>query len=150
MKDRCTELEETMHREVPISREMGVKVAAFDGKELSLTADFKRNINPHGSVFGGSLFSLCALCGWGFLRLKFIDIGTPVQIVLSEGKISYKRPVRSNVAVSCKVQDDEAYTDFLRKIERRGMAKLTVEMTISDGGKTAVRFTGRFATTREK
>jgi hypothetical protein len=54
------------------------------------------------------------------------------------------------VQVSCKIEDDEAYEEFLRKIELRGMGKVKLEMTISDGGQTAVRFRGKFVATLEK
>ena len=54
---RLQELTETLHREVPLTREMGISVAAYDGHELRVAADFEPNVNIHGTAFGGSLFS---------------------------------------------------------------------------------------------
>ncbi len=54
MRQRLKLLEETLHKEVPLTRQMGVRAEEHDGRELVIKADFEPNINIHGTAFGGS------------------------------------------------------------------------------------------------
>ncbi len=54
MQQRLKILEETLHMEVPLTKEMGVRAEEHDGRELIIRADFEPNINIHGTAFGGS------------------------------------------------------------------------------------------------
>ncbi len=90
MKQRLALLEETLHREVPITRTMGVRVEEHDGRELVFLADFEPNINIHGTAFGGSLYSICAVVCWGMLHLKYEYAGLQAHSVLGDAKISYR------------------------------------------------------------
>lgn len=140
---RCAELEATLHREVPLSGHMGVAVEAYDGESLGLSADFERNINIHGTAFGGSLYSACALCGWGLLHLKFAELGLAGHIVLSAGGIRYLRPVKRHIEVRCQLPDD--YPGFVERLRERGKARLTLRAEVLAGGEPAVIFEGEYA-----
>ena len=52
---------------------MGIRVAAYDGTSLKLTAPLAPNINHKSTAFGGSLYSLAVLCGWGIVHLKLAE-----------------------------------------------------------------------------
>ena len=140
---RCAELEATLHREVPLSGHMGVAVEAYDGASLRLSADFERNINIHGTAFGGSLYSACALCGWGLLHLKFGELGLAAHIVLSAGGIRYLRPVKRHIEVRCSLPED--YPGFNERLQERGKARLTLRAEVLAGGAPAVIFDGEYA-----
>lgn len=140
---RCAELEATLHREVPLSGHMGVAVQDYDGASLGLSADFERNINIHGTAFGGSLYSACALCGWGLLHLKFGELGLAAQIVLSAGGIRYLRPVKRHIEVRCSLPGD--YPGFIQRLQERGKARLALQAEILADGESAVVFEGEYA-----
>ncbi len=140
---RCVMLEETLHREVPLSGQMGVAVERYDGRTLLLSADFERNINIHGTAFGGSLFSVCALCGWGLLHLQTEGWERPPHLVVAEGQIRYLKPVKHHIEVYCTLPPD--FDSFVEMLQERGRARVALKALVQAGGEPAVEFTGVYA-----
>ena len=68
----CKLLQATWHDTIPISEQMGIKLYQYTGRTLENRASLNKNINLHGTMFAGSIFSLATLTGWGmiFLQLK--------------------------------------------------------------------------------
>ncbi len=137
------QLEQTLHDEIPISHEMGITVAAYDGKQLRLAAPIAPNINHKCTAFGGSLYSLAVLCGWGMLHLKLAEAGLHKHIVIQEADIRYLLPVDQNMQAECTL-DDAAFQRFLRTLEKHGRSRLALDVVIKHDGQPAVEFSGRY------
>ena len=71
-----SELVATWHRDIPLTAAMGVVVESYDGLTLAVRAPLPPNRNLHGTVFAGSLFSVCALTGWGAIWLALASANT--------------------------------------------------------------------------
>ncbi|MBA4381573.1 MAG: thioesterase [Sideroxydans sp.] len=137
-------LEQTLHRDIPITREMGIRVAAYDGKHLRLTAPLAPNVNDKGTAFGGSLYSVAVLCGWSLLRLKLNEAGLEKKnIVIQEANTRYLRPVTGELQAECHLVP-EAWQDFLQPMQQRGRARITLSVVIRQQDKAAVEFTGQY------
>ena len=54
MKDTAARLQQTLHDDIPLTREMGLTVAAWDGRQLRLAAPLAPNLNHKCTAFGGS------------------------------------------------------------------------------------------------
>jgi len=145
MKKRLIALEQTLHKEVPLTRQMGMRVEAHDGRELVVQADFEPNINIHGTAFGGSLFSLCAVTCWGLLHMKFEEVKLAAHSVLGEASISFSRPVRGDIQARCLLPDDGSFEQFMEKSARREKTWLELIAEIYSGDRPAVRFNGRYS-----
>lgn len=145
MKKRLIDLEQTLHKEVPLTQQMGVRVEAHDGRELVVQADFEPNINIHGTAFGGSLFSICAVTCWGLLHMKFEEIELAAHSVLGEASISFSRPVRGDIQARCRLPDDGSFELFMEKLARGEKAWLELISEIHAGDRLAVRFNGRYS-----
>jgi thioesterase domain-containing protein len=145
MEKRLRLLEQTLHREVPLTRHMGVRVEEHDGRELVFLADFQANINIHGTAFGGSLYSICAVVCWGMLHLKFEEAGLEAHSVLGDAKISYRLPVRGDIKAVCRLPDDGSFEAFVEKIRNGERARfdLTAEILVDKG--VAVRYLGSYS-----
>jgi len=145
MQQRLALLEETLHREVPLTRTMGVRVEEHDGRELLFLADFEPNINIHGTAFGGSLYSICAVVCWGMLHLKFEDEEVPAHSVLGDARITYSLPVRGEIKARCRLPDDGSYETFIENLRagKRSRLELTAEILVDQ--KVAVRFVGSYS-----
>ena len=139
----ATRLEHTLHHEIPISREMGIGVAGYDGRQLRLVAPLSPNINHKCTAFGGSLYSLAVLCGWGMLHLKLAEAGLHKHIVIQEADIRYLLPVDQNMQAECSL-DDGAFQRFLRTLEKHGRSRLALDVVIRHDGQPAVEFSGRY------
>jgi len=136
-------LESILHEEIPISQAMGVRVAGCDGSSLRLTAPLAPNINHKCTAFGGSLFSLAVLCGWGMVHLKLAEARLHKHIVIQESNIRYLLPVDQEMHAECRL-DDAAFRQFMRTLERHGRARLSLDVVITHHGQPAVEFSGRY------
>jgi thioesterase domain-containing protein len=145
MKQRLALLQETLHRELPLTRTMGVRVEEHDGRELVFLADFAPNINIHGTAFGGSLYSICAVVCWGMLHLKYEDEGLHAHSVLGDARISYRLPVRGEIRARCRLPADGSYETFIENLRagKRSRIELTAEILVERG--VAVRFVGSYS-----
>jgi thioesterase domain-containing protein len=140
---RAAALEQILHSEIPISREMGIRVAYYDGTSLKLDAPLAPNTNHKSTAFGGSLYSLAVLCGWGLLHLKLADARIHKHIVIQESTIRYLHPVEHDLHAECH-QDDAAFKHFLRTLNRYGSARISLDAVIIHDNQTAVEFSGRY------
>ena len=138
-----TALEHTLHAEIPISLAMGIRVAGYDGAILKLAAPLAPNINHKSTAFGGSLYSLAVLCGWGMLHLKLAEAGLHKHIVIQESNIRYLRPVGQDMQAECCL-DDAALQNFLQTLGKYGRARLSLDVVITHDNQPAVKFSGRY------
>lgn len=137
------QLEGMLHADIPLARAMGVRVAGYDGQALKLAAPLAPNINHKETAFGGSLYALAVLCGWGLLHLKLAEAGLSRHIVIQEGNIRYLRPVRGELLAECRA-DESALAKMLRALHRHGRARIALEAAIVEDGAHAVAFAGRY------
>jgi thioesterase domain-containing protein len=135
-------IEELLHRKIPITRAMGVRVEDYNGRRLVLTAPLDANVNHLGTAFGGSLNALALLSGYGLLWLELQD--SECHLVIRSSSISYDRPVTGEIRAICVRPEEEALAQFKRTFDERGKARISLTATIEEQGTTAVRFQGIF------
>ncbi|MGA9665220.1 MAG: thioesterase domain-containing protein [Gallionella sp.] len=140
---RAAELERVLHDEIPLSRAMGIRVASYDGSSLKLSAPLAPNTNHKRTAFGGSLYSLAVLCGWGLLQLKLAEAGLRKHIVIQESDIRYLLPVESDMLAECRI-DETAFRRFMATQRKHDRARISVDVVIEHDGRTAVEFFGRY------
>jgi thioesterase domain-containing protein len=136
-------LERTLHVEIPLSQAMGIRVAAYDGASLKLTAPLAPNINHKSTAFGGSLYSLAVLCGWGMVHLKLAEAAMHKHIFIQESNIRYLLPVDQDMQAECNL-DGVAFQKFMRTLEKHDRARLQLDVVIKHQGQLAVEFSGRY------
>jgi thioesterase domain-containing protein len=142
------QIQELLHRKIPITRAMGVRVEDYDGERLILSAPLDANVNHLGTAFGGSLNALAVLSGYALLWLELL--GTDCHIVIRESSISYERPVRGRLRATCVRPDADAFAEFKKTFHQKGRARIVLSATIESEGTTAVRFRGTFVALRER
>ncbi len=145
MSQRLTWLEETLHNEVPLTRHMGLRLEDHAGKKLVVQAQLASNVNIHGTAFGGSLFSICAIACWGVLHLNFTRIGLNAHSVLGKAGIEYSRPVRGDFEASCELPSDGSFESFLERLEAGRRTPLELTALIREKDRTAARFQGIYS-----
>lgn len=141
-------LEHRLHREVPLTRHMGIRLERYGDGELLVRADLASNVNIHGTAFGGSLFSICAVACWGLLHLNFEQAGLDAHTVLGEASINYYQPVRADLVVSSRMPDDGSFEIFLDSLERGGRASIRLVAMVQYQGRPAVKFQGEYSAHR--
>lgn len=136
-------LERTLHDEIPLSNAMGIRVTHYDGTCLQLTAPLTPNINHKCTAFGGSLYSLAVLCGWGMLHIKLGEAGLHKHIVIQEADIRYLLPIDRDMHAECNLEST-AFKRFLRTLQKHGRARLSLQVVIKHNDLPAVEFSGRY------
>jgi thioesterase domain-containing protein len=140
-------LEEVLHRDIPLTRDMGLRVIDWQQHRLRLHLPLAPNVNHKSTLFGGSLYCGAVLAGWGWLHLRLREAGIEDgHIVIQDGQISYPLPVRGDAIALCEAPDDTQWNRFVATYQRRGRARLVLQTRITAQGsdEDAVRFTGQF------
>lgn len=140
--DTPESLEATYHNLIPISAHMGVKVVSWDGQKLVLSAPLANNINHQQSAFGGSLFSLAALAGWGLLQLKLGELELHCNTVIAGGNVSYALPVFDDFICECSLPD--AWPELVEKLKAKGKGALELPSVIVTKDGQAMEFNGHY------
>ncbi|MCF5652865.1 thioesterase [Pseudomonas syringae] len=145
--DAAHALEQVLHHDIPLTREMGMRVIDWHNQTLRLHLPLAPNVNHKSTLFGGSLYCGAVLTGWGWLHLRLREAGiTDGHIVIQDGQISYPLPVRSDAIAHCDAPELAQWEKFIATYQRRGRARLTLHTCISeqDSEEQAVRFVGQF------
>lgn len=137
-------LEETYHSKIPISKHMGIKVKDYNGTRLTIVAPLSNNINHQNSAFGGSLFSLAALAGWGLLQLKMAEENLDCNTVIAGGDVEYMAPIFADFSCECSIPEKAVYDVFLEKLHKKSRASLQLEPNIFCDGKKSMKFSGHY------
>lgn len=145
--DWCKELQDTWHEDIPISETMGIRIQQYTGRAFTTQAMLSRNINVHGTMFAGSIYSLATLTCWGLLHLQLRERQLHGAIVLADGAIHYHKPVtREPIAVAHVV---DMIGDLSALTEGRN-ARVTLKTQIFDGDKPVAEFSGQFVVIANK
>ena len=135
-------LQSALHHLIPISKDMGITTESYDGEKLVLTAPLANNVNHQQSAFGGSLFSLSALAGWGILQLKLAELDIKANTVIAGGDVSYSLPVFETL--HCEIKLPENYAGFKDKLVATGKASISLTTNILVQGECAMAFNGKY------
>ncbi len=144
MHDRLQELQETLAREIPITKHLGITVESYDYEGLTLKAPLRQNINHKAIAFAGSLNALLTLAGWGLLWLVLKERNMAAQIVIQESASSYLRPVTKDFLARCHRPDPTQILRFETILRKKGKARLELAAEICEGEVIAVSFKGRY------
>lgn len=144
MEDPMQALERRLLEDIPLARAMGLTVAEYSGSALSLRAPLEKNGNHKSTAFGGSLYSLAVLAGWGLLYLKMNESGRRGRIVIQESRIRYLLPVAEDIVATCRLESRERLEAFFRTYDRRGTGRIDLSCSVEANGVRAVEFEGRY------
>lgn len=137
-------LQTTFDHEIPITREIGIRVAHYDGKQLALTAPIERNINHKATAFAGSLNSVVTLAGWGMIWLLLKELDIAGTIVIQDSANHYRRPVTQDFTAICHRPGPEQVRQFAHMLREKGRARLELQANIHEHGVLVMSFQGRY------
>lgn len=126
------DLENFLHRKIPLSQLMQVKVISSDSKETALMCNLKANHNHMDTAFGGSLSSLMMLTSYSHIFQYIDDAG---HAVLKSAELNFKYPVEEDLHAIARIPDAKSLEDFIEAYKRKGKARIHIEshVVLSDG-----------------
>ncbi len=137
----CAELQKTWHETIPISEQMGIQLFQYTGKTFETRASLNKNINIHGTMFAGSIFSLATLTGWGMIYLKLKEKSLEGEIVLGDGDIHYHKPITMQPRALCNIESLDGKFELLNKNKK---IAIKLQVNIMDGENPVAEFKGVF------
>ena len=139
-----TSLQEVLHSEIPITKEIGISVSEYTGDSLTLLAPLENNLNHKCTAFGGSLYSVSVLSGWGLLYLLLEENALLGHIVIQESNTKFLKPVESDLSATCAFESTEQREKFIKMFKRKGLARIKLTSRVSCGGDEHVLFNGSY------
>ena len=138
-------MQDRLNKEIPISRQMGLKVEKANITEVVVSAPIAPNVNHQGTVFGGALASALLVSGWCLAEIRLREWGHQGHIVVMKSEIDYLCPVDSDFLATCRLNDEKKWEEFRRVLEQRKKARIWLESTIlNKEGNPAVKLNGLF------
>jgi thioesterase domain-containing protein len=140
-------LEKVLREEIPLTAAMGLRVIEAGGSRVVLGAPLEPNHNHKSTAFGGSLYSLAVLAGWGLLWIRLREASLEGHVVIARSEAEYLRPVVGDLRATAEANETVLAT-ALEIYRRKGRAKVLLTARIGEAGEEAVRFVGTYALLR--
>ncbi len=138
-------LQRLLDTQFPLARHMGVVVEAAERSGVVLRAPLQPNVNHTGTAFGGSLFAVAVLAGWGWVTCRLALDEIEADTVIQESHMRYLLPVRGALRASLRAPPESEVEKFRKMLQRSGRGRIGLRVDLDEGEKLAARFEGRFA-----
>ena len=138
------ELEDFLHRHIPLSKAMGVSVASVDEDAVVLRAPLAPNINHRGTVFGGSVSAVAMLAGWSLLHTRLAAAGLRPRLVIRRNTMEYQAPITGDFVARASIARIDEWQRFIATLEHKGRARIAVSATLEHGDQVVATFAGEF------
>lgn len=146
LEEDAQQLNQRFFRQIPMARLMGLRITAWDGRNLRMDAPLAPNLNDKGTGFAGSLATLVTFAGWAAATLLAEKaVGTDCEAAVFESEIRYLIPVTGDFYALVPVPAPEVVQAFETALAERGRAKLALTSAIFQDGREKVRYRGRYA-----
>lgn len=139
------ELNEVLHNNIPITKQMQISVLKSEARALSLQAPLNKNYNHLNTAFGGSIYSLAVLTGWGMIYSILKQNNMQGHIVIHKSQIEYLKPITSNMKAICNLDDEKVISRFVKVYEKKNVSRIQLEIKVYDEDEICKAvFTGNF------
>lgn len=143
------EIEQYLHRHIPLSAAMGVRVRVATPERVELAAPLAPNINHHDTVFGGSGSAIATLSAWTLVSLRLRQSRVHARLVIQRNSMSYDEPIQGDFTAVCELPDEARWERFLTMIERRGRGRITMNARLVYDARPVASFEGDFVALRD-
>ena len=138
------EVEAYLHRHIPITREMGVRMLQCSFTGVTLTAPLAPNVNHRSTVFGGSASAAAILAAWTWLHYALRDAGLKCRVVIQRNTMDYLAPIDGEFTAQCDGLTAAHWENFLRTLRRHGKARIALGARLLLAGVPVAKFNGDY------
>jgi thioesterase domain-containing protein len=131
MFDTANQLQEKIHRAIPLSAVMEFSIIELNPDSIIVTAPLQPNINIHGTGFAGSLYSVAILTGWALSTHIMSLHDMTGDLVVANADIKYRSPVTGDFVCRAMVSEVVSQT-FKKDFESSGKGSLNLTVNIGD------------------
>ncbi len=131
MPDHLTQLEEKIHRGIPLSEAMQFEIADLTANSIRVQAPLAPNVNVHGTGFAGSIYSVAVLAGWA-LCTHIMDVrGMKGDLVVASAEIKYRAPVTGDILCRSEASEAECQA-FEADFNTAGKGRLVLSVEVGE------------------
>jgi len=141
------DLQKCLADQIPLTGAIGIKVVEA-GEKVVLKAPLAPNLNHKRTAFGGSLYSVAVLAGWSWIWVRMQEEKIKGHIVIAGSEMEYQEAVTGDFTATCLGIDAEAWDRAVTGFERRGKARVTLEVAVESMGKLGAVLIGDYAIVR--
>jgi len=138
------ELEQYIHKQIPLSKAIAVSVVSVGEEAVTLQAPLGPNINHRESVFGGSAAALAILASWALLHVRLRAENIAHRLVIQRNTMEYERPILGQFTARSFLERPDRWQQFTTMLARKGKARITVLSVLEHSGQVVGRFSGEF------
>lgn len=138
------DLEDYIREHIPVGRFMEISVERLDESGIVLQAPLAPSVNDKGSAFGGSLFSLAVLTGWGFTFSLLRREGLEVDVVVQKSEIRFLSQATGPIRADCDLPEFGKAEEFIASVKRGEKGRWDLEIGISHNGERCATMTARY------
>ena len=143
----CVDLQNIWHQQIPITQLMGIRVYQYTGSTFETRAALNPNMNLHGTMFAGSIYSLATLTGWGLVHLMMKEKDIGGAIVLADADIHYHKPVTE---LPRSIAHFENIKGDFKPLDNNQKARISVQVEVLDDQTPVAKFVGQYVVIPEK
>jgi thioesterase domain-containing protein len=141
---RRAEVEAYLHRHIPLSLALGVRVREASPLRVALQVPLEPNLNHQSTAFGGSVSALGILAGWTLLHLRLRAEGIQARSVIQKSEARFLLPVRGAFQAVAVAPEDAVWARFLATMERRGRGRVRLATRIEEDGLERAKMVGSY------
>lgn len=138
------QLEKYLHKQIPLSAAMGVRVKSATTESVILSAPLEPNVNHKSTVFGGSASALSILAAWSILHLRLLNEGLHCEVVIQSNQMEYDQLIGGLFTAASSLADASDWSLFVRTLVRRKRARIEVGSMLIFENALVARFKGKF------
>jgi len=135
-----------MYQSIPLTQAMGLQYQSFEfaPARLITTLPFGPNVNDKDTAFGGSIAALATFSGWSLATLLCRSQDLHCDIVVFKSELEFLKPINANF-YSLSQLEDEQREEFIKQLQERGKARLSIEVEIKQDNVVAACYRGDYA-----
>ncbi len=131
-KDQSQQLEQVIHKTIPLSGLMGLEVKHLSNNSICLEAPVvDTNINIHGTAFAGSIYCMTVLSAWGFMYNRLLEEKITADVVVARAEIRYLSPIKKIICSECSVDEDH-YNNFHSRLLELGKTSIPLRVNVRE------------------
>jgi thioesterase domain-containing protein len=140
-----SDLTALLHREIPLTKAMQLRVDSWDGCTITVSAPLAPNLNHIETAFGGSISTLGIVAGYCLVHLlcNSPDDKTLAHILIQHSATNFLRPIDTDMTAKA-VCSAEAIAEFQSTLKRKRKARLELPAEVFSGKTLAATHTGHY------
>lgn len=141
-------LQKNLINKIPLSHAMGIQVVQASETEVILSAPLDGNTNHQGTGFGGSIYSVAVLSGWGLLTAWLKHENIDAYVVIKTATIDYRRPVTGDFKARCCFTSEGDLVRMRKTMLSKGRGRIHLEAKVELAGEVCASLSGEYVVVR--